>query len=250
MTTASLSVSLISRFGAAFFFTGKILRFIFFFIFLLLLTSQTKIIAGYNLWQVAFFFLTFNLIDSLTQFFLREVYRFRLLVVSGNFDLVLVKPINPLFRVLAGGADILDLLSLPPLIIFLIYAAGKLGPLALENIFLYLLLVFNAFLISIAFHTLVAAIGVLTTEVDNTIMLYRDLSNMGRLPIDIYREPIRGFLTFVVPIGVMVTFPAKAIMNLLSFNLVLVALVLGITFFGVSLWFWKFSLRHYSSASS
>jgi len=39
------------------------------------------------------------------QLLFRDVYRFRPKVVSGDFDLILVKPINPLFRVLLGGAD-------------------------------------------------------------------------------------------------------------------------------------------------
>lgn len=250
MTFASFSISLVSRFGALLLFSGKILRFFFFLFFLLLLAGQTKVIAGYNIWQVVFFFLTFNLVDLTTQLFFREVYRFRALVVSGNFDLVLVKPVNPLFRVLAGGADILDLFTLFPLLFFLIYAAIKMGGITLVGLGLYLLLYINAILIAIALHTVVASIGVLTTEVDNTIMLYRDLSNMARIPIDIYRQPIQAFLTFVIPVGIMITYPAKALMNLLSFQFILISLFAGVVFFWASLRFWHFSLRHYSSASS
>lgn len=250
MTFASFSISLISRFGAILFFSGKILRISFFLLFLIILTSKTKVIAGYNLWQVIFFFLTFNLIDTCAQLFFREVYRFRSMVVSGNFDLVLVKPMNPLFRVLAGGADILDLFTLPPLLFFLVYAVVQMGGITIWGVGLFLILFLNAILIAIAFHTIVAAIGVLTTEVDNTIMLYRDLSNMARIPVDIYQEPIRSFLLFVIPVGVMITFPAKALMNLLSLPLVVFSLSLGVVAFWISSRFWQFALRHYSSASS
>lgn len=250
LTLASFSISLVSRFGAILFFLGKTLRFIFFLLFLLILTGKTQVVAGYNLWQVVFFFMTFNLVDLTSQLFLREVYRLRPLVVSGNFDLVLVKPVNPLFRVLAGGADLLDLFTLFPLVAFLIYAAIKMGGLDILGIIVYLLLLGNAFLIALALHTIVAAIGVLTTEVDNTIMLYRDLSSMARIPVDIYREPIRSFLTFVIPVGVMITFPAKALMGLLSIQFILISLILGVGLFFLGLGLWHFSLRRYSSASS
>lgn len=250
LTLASFSISLISRFGAVFFFSGKILRFFFFLFFLFLLAGTTKVIAGYNIWQIIFFFLTFSLVDLTTQLFLREVYRFRAMVVSGNFDLVLVKPVSPLFRVLAGGADILDLFTLPPLLFFLIYTATKMGGITVSGVALYLLLYGNALLIATALHTVVVAIGVLTTEVDNTIMLYRDLSNMARIPVDLYHQPVQAFLTFVVPVGIMITFPAKVLMGLLSFPFILISLLLGAVFFGISLKFWQFSLRHYSSASS
>lgn len=250
MTLASFSISLISRFGAVFFFSGKLLRFGFFLLFLVILVGKTQVMAGYNLWQVIFFFLTFNLIDSTAQLFLREVYRFRSLVVTGNFDLVLIKPLNPLFRVLAGGADLLDFLTLPPLLFFLILTASKMGEITVLGIGIYVILYINAMIIAIALHTVVASIGVLTTEVDNTIMLYRDFSSMARVPIDIYREPIRAFLTFVIPAGVMMTFPAKALMGILSPGWIIFSLVLGGIFFWASLQFWHFALRHYTSASS
>ena len=250
MTVASFSVSLISRFGAFFFFIAKIFRFIFFLIFLFLLIGKTKILGDYSLWQVIFFFLTFNLVDMTSQFFLREVYRFRSMVVSGNFDLVLVKPLSPLFRVVAGGADILDLFTLLPLLAFLVFASTQIGGVTLVKIAMYLLLYFNALLIALSFHILVVSIGVLTTEVDNTIMLYRDLTNMGRIPVDIYRQPLRAFLTFAVPVGIMMTFPAKVFMGLLSPFGVFISLSLGLLLFYASLQFWQFSLRHYSSASS
>lgn len=250
MTFASFAISLISRFGALLFLTGKILRFSFFLLLLFLLLGKTRSLVGYNLWQAVFFFLTFNLIDLTAQLFFREVYRFRSMVISGNFDLVLSKPINPLFRVLAGGADFLDFLTLIPLIFFIIYAAVKMGGVAFIGVFLYLLLYFNAILIAVALHIVVASIGILTTEVDNAIMLYRDFSNMTRIPVDVYHQPIQAFLIFVIPVGVMITFPAKALMGLLSPGWILFSFSLGIFSFWLSLRFWNFSLRRYSSASS
>ena len=102
----------------------------------------------------------------------------------------------------------------------------------------------------LSFHILVLAIGVITTEVDNTLWLFRDITQMGRFPIDIYQNPLRSFITFVIPVGVMVTFPAKAAMGLLSFNSVLISVGIGVAFLYLSIMFWRFSLKKYSSASS
>src|SRR3989344_7650830 len=97
------------------FFIAKIVRFGFFFAFLYFLVIGSNNLAGYSSLQTIFFFLTFNVIDVVSQFFFREAYRFRQLIVSGDFDLILVKPFNALFRVLMGGADIVDLVTIPPL---------------------------------------------------------------------------------------------------------------------------------------
>ncbi len=250
LTLNSFLSTLSSRLSAIFFLIGKILRFIFFLGFLFALFSQTQTLSSYNGTQTLFFFLTFTIIDTATQLFFREVYRFRPMVVSGDFDLVLVKPISPLFRALAGGADPLDLIMLVPYIGLLIFVGTQLQSVSLGNVFLYVLLLINAFLISTGFHVLVLSLAILTTEIDHTIMIYRDLTSMGRLPIDIYHEPLRSLITFVVPVGVMMTFPAKALMGLLRPDIALLSWGIGICFFFVCLKIWKYALSKYSSASS
>lgn len=250
LTGYSFMTTLSSRFSFTFFLIGKILRFLFFFIFLILVLSRTRVLVGYNLYQVAFFVLTFNLIDTGVQLLFREVYRFRPLIVSGNFDLVLVKPINPLFRVLAGGADVIDLFMFIPFLGGSLYLMGKLGEISAQRIIFYILLLINAFLIATAFHIAVLALGVLTTEIDNTIMLYRDITRMGVVPVDIYKEPLRGLLTYVLPVGIMMTFPAKALMGLLSPEGILVSFLVGGILFWLALKAWDYSLSKYSSASS
>ena len=41
------------------------------------------------------FYLCFNVVDTIGQMLFREVYRFRPLIISGGFDMVLVKPLSP-----------------------------------------------------------------------------------------------------------------------------------------------------------
>ena len=55
--------------------------------------NSLNTLAGYTGTQVIFFFLTFNIIDVTSQFLFREVYRFRPMIVSGDFDFVLVNTI-------------------------------------------------------------------------------------------------------------------------------------------------------------
>lgn len=249
-TAATSQQAFASRFGAIIFILGKLLRFVFFLIFLLLLVSKTNAIAGYSLWQVILFYATFNLVDTLPQFFLREVYRFRWQVISGAFDFVLTKPISPLFRTLLGGSDMFDLSILILSIVFILVSIFHLQSVSIIGILLYGALIINAFLIALSFHICVVALGILTTEVDNTIMLYRDITQMGRFPVDMYREPVKGLITFVIPVGIMMTFPAKALMGLLSWQFTFLSVIIAITLLHFSYRFWQYALRNYASASS
>lgn len=249
-TSVTSQISLTSRFGAGIFLLAKLLRISFFLLFLIILESKTKAIAGYTLWQVILFFLTFNIIDSLSQFLLREVYRFRQYVLSGHFDYILTKPFPPLIRSLLGGVDILDLPILLMLIAALIFVILHIGSVSTLGVLLYIALVINAFFIALAFHIVVLAIGILTTEVDNAIMLYRDFTQMGRVPVDLYQEPIRGLITFIIPVGIMMTFPGKALFGLLSWQIILIAFLISGAAFFLSLRLWKYALSRYASASS
>lgn len=232
------------------FLLGKVLRFSVFTLFIIILVNKTKALAGYNLDQTIFFFLSFNLIDTVSQLLFREVYRFRQAVVLGNFDFYLIKPIHPLFRALMGGPDLIDFITLIPLVLATIVFMNRLEINNLLSIMIYILLLISGFIIALAFHILVLALAVITTEIDHAIMMYRDVVGMGRFPIDIYREPLRGFLTFIIPVGIMMSFPTKAILGLLSWQAIVYALIFSLIMLYLSFKVWDYSLKQYSSASS
>lgn len=250
-TTAITSqLAFISRFGAVLFVLGKILRFVFFFFLIVIISSRTTAISGFSLWQMMLFYVSYNLVDLTGQFLLREVYRFRSQIVNGNFDYTLIKPISPLFRAMFGGSDILDLFMIFITFGFLIITLQHLPPFNLSSFMLYILLIVNALIIEFAFHIFTLSVGILTSEVDNTIMLFRDISSMAKYPVDIYKEPLRGFITFIIPIGIMMTFPAKVLMGFLSFQFVVISFLFGCAFFFMSVKSWQYALRKYASASS
>lgn len=238
-----------SRLGVIIFTFGKLLRFGLYLFFLIVLLSKTQTLAGYSVSQVLLFFATFNFIDTSAQFLLREVYRFRRHIISGYFDYTLLWPISPLFKSLFGGSDVLDIpmiIMSAGLIIYTVFGSSTTG----IGIILYVFLIINALFIAMAFHICVLALGILTTEIDNTLWMYRDLTQMGRIPIDVYKEPIRGVITFAVPVGIMMTFPVKALLGSLSLLTIILSFCIGLVFIISSLFFWKYALKRYSSASS
>ena len=227
MSTHSIKTVLQHKKSIWFFMIGKIIRFAMFFVFVFGLLKSTKFLAGFTLNETLVFYLTFNVIDTFTQMVFREVYRFRYLVTSGELDGVLVKPYHPFLKVLMGGMDIMDLFILVPYIGLLIYFIFRLQDLTTMSLIIYFLLFINAFIIATAFHILVLALGILTTEVDHAMMIYRDLSKMAMVPVDIYKEPIRSLITFVLPIGIMITYPVKGLLNMLNWELLTISFVFG-----------------------
>jgi len=249
MTGNSIQTILSSRLGVIIFTFGKFFRFSLFIIFIFFLFSGINNVVGYGRYQTLFFFVTFSTIGAIGQMLFRETYRFRARLVAGDFDFDLLKPIHPLLRNLSGGFDVLDLLTLPVYFWVLIDVVKHLsfGP---DKLFLYILLSLNGLVIMAAIHVVVIAFGIVTTEVDHAVMIYRDFEAMARFPVDIYREPLKQILTFALPVGIMFTLPAKAFLGLLSWQAILACLFVGVVSICLAFYCWNFAVKKYSSASS
>lgn len=243
----SLKTIFQARMGIILFTLGKIIRFLFLLFLIYIVFSKTRLVKGYSLNQMVIFYLTYNIIDSVSQLLFREVYRFRPQVVSGSFDLTLLKPHHPFLRILVGGVDFLDLFLLLPYVILTVFFIQQLNNVTIEQFILYLLLIINSLALATAFHIFVLALAILTTEVDHTIMIYRDMTGLGRFPLEIYKEPVRGIFTFIIPIGIMMTFPAKALFNLLSWEFILLSFVVSSLSVFTSLKLWNLALKRYQS---
>jgi len=240
-----------SRLHSLFLISGKLVRFSFFFIFIIALLTKTQTLAGFSLYQTLLFFMTFNLIDITSQFFFRSAYAIGWMINKGEVDFILTQPINSLFRIISDNIDFLDLATLAPVIMVLGLVITRLQtPITSTNFILYILLCFNALLIAFSIHVAIIALSILTQEISSEIWIYRDLMTMTRFPIDIYSRSIQLVLTFLVPIAVMVSFPAKVLLEVLSWQWIILAFLIGAISFGVSIRFWHFALRKYSSIST
>lgn len=247
--TNSLQQSLTNLPVFIMFFISKLFRYGMFTGMLFLMTHSLKTVGGYSSSQMLIFYLVFVLIDTLAQLLFREVYRFRPLVVSGGLDMILTKPLNPLARVLFGGPDFIDAGILVVLIVAMVITLTQIHP-SVSSVFLLTALIFNSLLIAAAFHIFVLGLGVITLNIDHLIMIYRDLTALVRIPVDLFPGLLRAILTFVIPVGIMFTFPVKALFGLLSWQLVVTSFVFGLLGILLSIRFWNYSLKYYQSASS
>lgn len=228
---------------------SKLIRYGLFIFFLYSLFNGLSSVGGYTRYQMLFFYLMFNIVDTTSQMMFREVYRFRQLVTTGGFDMVLVKPFSPLVRVLLGGPDMIDLVMIAIILAATFYVGKNYIHPSFGQVAISSLMVINSLIITATFHIIVLSIGILTLSIDHLVMIYRDLTALARIPVDIFTEPLRFIITFVIPLGIMFTFPAKALFGLISWQLILISFVIGVGSLVLSIKFWQWSLKSYQSAS-
>jgi ABC-2 type transport system permease protein len=250
VTLMAAQSQLLSGWSGIGFLVAKIVRFLLFLLFLLSVLKSAGGVLGYTHSQAVLFFLTFTLVDTLTQCLFRGVYQFRNLIVTGNYDLDLLKPLPSFFRPLFGWADILDFITLFPLTFYYFYYAFNHHLSSLINLLIFLLLLFSSLVLVTGINLIIVGVAVLTTEIDHLVLIYRDLQNMARFPTEIYRVWIQYLLTFIVPVVILITLPVKGLMGLLSWPVIGGSLAFSGLFTLLAYRFWQYSLRRYSSASS
>lgn len=249
LSKSAILSALDSRYGFILFILGKIVRITAFTYFMYVLVTHTNSLVGYSAKQLVFLLLTFNIVDTGSQFLFRDVYRFRSKVINGEIDGYFIKPINVLVRSLLGGMDIMDFTVLIPLLIITVLYI----PLVLSGglpLILYIILLINSFLISTAFHIFILGMGIATNEVELAVFIYRDLTSLGKIPLDVYKYPINVLFSYIIPIGIMMTIPAKALFGQIPVMSSILFVVLGIGLFLISLKYWDLAVKKYSSASS
>jgi ABC-2 type transport system permease protein len=230
---------------------GKLIRILFFLGFLVAIFKHTEALAGYRLEEVALFFLTFNIVDILAQLFFRGIYGIRALIREGDLDYFLIQPVNVLYRIAFNTVDFLDVLTVIPVFAITGYILTRIpGSIIWDRFAVYVALCANGMIIALAFHIAVASLAVLTQELENTIWIYRDVMTLGRFPVDIYNPNLQLVLRFVIPVAVMVSFPAKAFLGQLSWVWILQAVGMAGIMLSLSLWFWGYATRRYTSVSS
>lgn len=247
----SFSTSFYNRFSSILFLIGKLARTIIAFTFFFSVFSRLNTnVNGYGLNEIILYFLVYNTLVTLSEFLFRSVFEFRSKVISGSLDQVLTKPVSPLFSCLLTGADPLDLLVAVLLIsalavfIFLNFSVNS-----------YILLLFFfcfilAMMFQAAFFISVMAFGIIFFEVDHLIGIYRDIQFMAEIPLRFYKPVFQFILTYVVPVGIIVAVPVEVLIGLFSLQNIIVLTVVSFFYFGLSLLFWRYALKKYSSASS
>jgi len=123
-------------------------------------------------------------------------------------------------------------------------------PTALE-MFGFVLFVIAGILIHYSLMFLLTTVSFWTVRAQGIVWGYYSLFNIARLPDAAFRGFFKVFFTFAVPMILVANVPAKLLVSKLRspFEMILLVAMMIICFL-LSQIGWKFSLKHYTSASA
>jgi len=170
---------------------------------------------------------------------------------KGTLDFVLLKPVDSQFYVSTRQIVFWKLLDVMVGLLVIGYALNRLNivPDAGRILVFVLMLVLGAIMLYAIWMSLIIT-AFWFVRVDNISELLYSFFEAGRFPIGVFNGVVRFVLTFVVPVAFMTTFPAAVLLGTLEWRFVPIGVVLATVLLAVSIRFWRFALRFYTSASS
>jgi viologen exporter family transport system permease protein len=214
--------------------------------------SHTPNLAGWSLPEVLALLGVYNFMSGFIGALIAPNMR-RLLedVQQGTLDFALLKPVESQFLVSVRQFVIWRLTDIVLGIALAVYATLRMThQISLYEALLFPVMLLCGTVIVYAFWLILITTSFWFIRLENIEMIWWNLFEAGRYPINVYPVPIRNFLTFVVPIAFVTTIPARALGRGLDGHTVLLAVLLAVAMALVSAWFWRVGLRRYGSASS
>ncbi|MEM6460014.1 MAG: ABC-2 family transporter protein [Planctomycetota bacterium] len=173
------------------------------------------------------------------------------MVREGTLDFVLLKPIDTQFWL---SCRQLRIWGLPNLLLGLGLAGYALT--AIEGVpwfrgsAMFVLPLVIGLVILYALGYLLSTVTIWFVKMENITLAMQALLEAGRYPVSAYPGAYRVFFTFVLPVAFMTTVPAAWVSGRSGPGSLLAAAGAAAALLLLSRWFWRFALRHYTSASS
>ena len=207
-------------------------------------------IAGYTfhsgLLVVSFFALLLSVLEGVVQPSLVEAVE---LFRSGRMDYLLLKPASTPFLVMTRKIQPWNATDLITGGALLLYALMKLPQFpSLLQLLSAGVLFFCGVALLYSLGVMAISLGVLLVKVDNLIYLFLSLYEVGRFPVTLFRGWARFLFTFVLPIGVMTTFPAEVLLRERFGDTLATGVGITTLFLITSHLAFRRAIRHYTSA--
>lgn len=170
---------------------------------------------------------------------------------KGTLDFVLVKPADAQFLVSTSRFYPWRSLNVITSIGIFVYAFVRIGRApSVGGVAAALLLLVTATAILYSLWILTVSAAFYFVKIDNLTFLFSAVFDAARWPVTIFRGFVRVFFTFVLPLALMTTYPALAMLGRLD-GVTLAATIAGSVAFAVlARVVWLGAIRKYTSASS
>ena len=212
---------------------------------------QTPVIGHWNLEQTRVFLGVLFVVDSIYMTFLHEnLDRFTDKVRKGDLDLLLVKPVLSQFMISFQKITVAYVFNFIISMSWLLWSLSRVSDFSWVNLLWLIVMVPNGILVYYSFRFMFAATAVIFVRSENLQFLWYNFVKLGYRPDSIYFPWLKFLILTIIPVGIIASVPARTILDPPDFSLIAWSLFLGPFTVYLSTLYWKYCLKHYTSASS
>jgi ABC-2 type transport system permease protein len=220
--------------------------------FFAVLSTQAPSVGGWDAAQLRVFTGALFVVDALQMTFVANgLWNLPLLVNTGALDYYLVRPVSTLFFVTGREISASSAVNLLMAIGVLVWSLATYPhPIAWTSLLVFLAMLPVGLLLHAGLHLLFLTPQLWTQSPKGLRDLFWATLDYGLRPDGIYRGYLRRFLTTVLPLACIVSFPTRVLFEGPRPGLVLNVLAATVGVWVVVGTLWRRGLRAYGSASS
>lgn len=211
-------------------------------------------IKTYTFNEVLLCFSTISMSFSIAECFGRGFDSFSNMIANGEFDRIMVRPRNEILQVLGAKIEFTRVGRLLQAMVIFIYSIKTCGvKWNIDKSFTLVLMIAGGICLFFCLFMINASICFFTLEGLGFMNIFTDGGReLAQYPLDIYKDWVLKFFTFIVPLAFINYYPFLYIIGRTIGNGVFYMLspVFSFLFLVPSYLLWKFGVAHYKSIGS
>ena len=215
---------------------------------------HTDKIGTWTKWEVVMLMGASHFIQQIFQaFFLVNCVQLSEQIRSGKLDFLLLLPVNTRFLVSLRQVDLGGFVNASSAAGVIIYSLKQLQIVpSVWQVLGFLALCVAGIVIHYSIMFMLATVSFWTVRAQGIVYGYYNLFNIARLPDEAFKAGVfKTFFGFVIPMLLVTNVPVRLLADKLSSPLDLFLLVaMAAVWFALSEAIWRYSVKHYTSASS
>lgn len=215
--------------------------------------SQVDSIGGWSGDKMIIFIGSFSLINALNMIiFFFGINDIPNKIKSGEMDHYLTKPVNPLLHLSFESVDPGSIPLAIASIFLILYGVSKLDiKVTIASFIAYFFIILLMTLLWYDLMIILRTIPFFTISAANISRMEGTLLELCmKIPGTLFTGVYKILFYFILPYGIMATFPTQLITGTLSISGCIYCCFVVVLFTAFTLWFWSLGLKHYKSASS
>lgn len=212
--------------------------------------NNIKALNGWNFYQVALVYGFLTLAKSINHIFFDNLWILgNVYIRSGKFDMLLLRPVHPLFHLIADKVqqDGFGNLIIGLLIVIESWTKAGIAATPLNILFGIIFVIFGG-LIFVSINIALSATSFWFVNQMSIMWSVFQVNEFALYPISIFNRFIRIIITWFIPYAFASYYPVSYLLNKNNSSIAYISPVIACVLFVISYNIWKFGLKHYGSA--